>query len=102
MQLHFYKTAETTFARSHVELFLSTKKLHKTELQGNVAEYIKRFCSRRRGSPRQLVNSYFKTEQKMSKKETKSLTYALQRNAEQSWDNSTDGKREATNYQNKT
>ena len=38
----------------------------------------------------------------MSKKETKSLTYALQRNAEQSWDNSNDGKREATNYQNKT
>ena len=80
-----------------MELFFSRKKLDKTELRDNFAEYIKRLCSRRRGTQRQFVNSYSKTEQKMSKKET--LTHALGLNEEESSNNSNNEEHESTNYQ---
>ena len=90
-QLHFYKKAETKFTNCHAELFFRTKKLDKTELRPTVAEYIKKTYSRRRGSQRQFVDSYLKTERKISRKETKILTHALGLSERQSSDKS-DGK----------
>ena len=69
-----------------VDLFFRTKRLDKTELRATVAEYIKRTYSRRRGSQRQFVDSYSKTE-------TKTLTHALGLNEEQSSDKSNDEER---------
>ena len=92
-QLHFHKKAETKFTNTHVELFFRTEKLDKTELRAVVAEYIKRTYSRRRGSQRQFVDSYSKTERKISKTETKILTHASGFSEEQSLEKSDDEER---------
>ena len=64
-QSHFYKEAETKLTNCHAELFFRTKKLEKTEPRATAVEYIKRTYSRRRGSQRQFVDSYSKTERKI-------------------------------------
>ena len=83
-QSHFYKKAETKLTNCHAELFFRAKKLEKTEPRATAVEYIKRTYSRRRGSQRQFVDSYSKTERKISKRETKILTHALGLSEEQS------------------
>ena len=83
-QSHFYKKVETKLTNCHAELFFRTKKLEKTEPRATAVEYIKRTYSRRRGSQRQFVDSYSKTERKISKRETKILTHALGLSEEQS------------------
>ena len=64
-----------------------------TELRATITEYIKRTYPRIRGSQRQFVDSYSKTERKISKKETEILTHALGLNEEQSSDKSDDEER---------
>ena len=92
-QLHFYQRAKTKFTNRHAELFFRTKKLDKTKLRATVDEYIKRTYSLRRGSQSQFVDSYSKTERKISKKETKVLRHALGLSKEQSSEKSDDEER---------
>ena len=78
--------------------YFSEQKIDKTELRATAAENIKRTYLRRRGSQRQFVDSYSKTERKISKKETKILTHVSGLREEQSSDKSDDKERnQATN-----
>ena len=95
-QLNFYNKEEKNLLSCRT--IFQNKKIDKTELRATAAENIKRTYVRRRGSQRQFVDSYSKTERKISKKETKILTHVSGLREEQSSDKSDDKERnQATN-----